>query len=208
MCKAQIQFIVLRKFFSTLANRIWKKKCHSFHSLKLKQQFHLQKKKALLYELTDCVYSTALTYLLKRLVNHSLPILERHPLIDWLPHPFICDGGGYHWIVKNNSENIQLVVYVCKRPCLFQFNAQSRHFCNFRNLKLNCSLRLLERGPQTFWEQKASVFLCSHLKKNVCGKVSMFFPPQIHLVCRLGYLQTQVPPCLDFVHRYQKRMYV
>lgn len=47
---------------------------------------------------------------------------------------------------------------------------------NFRNLKLNCSIRLLERGPQTLWEQK-HLFFYAHIKKNVCvEKCLCFFP--------------------------------
>lgn len=47
---------------------------------------------------------------------------------------------------------------------------------NFRNLKLNCSIRLLERGPQNLWEQKHLFFYAHIKKKSMCGKVSMFFP--------------------------------
>lgn len=48
---------------------------------------------------------------------------------------------------------------------------------NFRNLKLNCSIRLLERGPQTLWEQKHLFFYAHIKKKNVCvEKCLCFFP--------------------------------
>ena len=47
---------------------------------------------------------------------------------------------------------------------------------NFRNLKLNCSIRLLERGPQTLWEQK-HLFFYAHIKKKGCVESVYVFSP-------------------------------